>query len=256
MSISISSRTAVFAAQTKARPGPELIPRPQQEPARVNSPKSGVVKTTASAPSRADFGATIDTQPAQVPPGVAQEEVAPEGGPARDPGLQDGRSMFGDINEDGDLNQEDIFHLLKAFNSSVTAADLNADGNVDASDLGILINAIRDIRGKEETSSQPIRPANAEQIPSNSEQVTSPKFSSIQPGDPLIWAPGGADEPVAQPGVFGDLTGDGILNNDDLEALKSTFGQTNGAGDLNSDGRIDAADLGMLLGAFNRQKNA
>ncbi|MGP1347147.1 MAG: hypothetical protein ACTS3F_10850 [Phycisphaerales bacterium] len=46
-----------------------------------------------------------------------------------------------------------------------------------------------------------------------------------------------------------DLTGDGIVNSDDLGILLGAFGSTD-AGDINADGATDSDDLGILLGLF------
>jgi glucose/arabinose dehydrogenase len=48
----------------------------------------------------------------------------------------------------------------------------------------------------------------------------------------------------------GDLTGDGVVDADDLGVLLSAFGTADG--DLNGDGSTDADDLGILLSAFGQ----
>lgn len=48
--------------------------------------------------------------------------------------------------------------------------------------------------------------------------------------------------------LFGDLTGDGMINGADLGAMLGAWG-TEG-GDLNEDGTTDGADFGILLGLF------
>ena len=273
MSISISSRTSVFVAQTQARPGPKAILQPRQEllatapvkgeaiKAPVNVPASAPSSAPVRAPDRVDFGATIDTQTAQDPPGTAQEGIGD--GPERSPGLVDGDSIFGDITGDGTLTRDDITALLKAFNSSVTAADLNADGNVDTADLGLLINAIRELNAKNRPDDTPsdgpgrdLKPQAVMDIPLDRDQepTTSPGpgFADLDPGD----NPGGDDPVVAQPGVFGDLTGDGVVNGDDLAMLQQSFGQSGAVGDLNGDGRVDTADLGAMLGILSRSEDA
>lgn len=49
--------------------------------------------------------------------------------------------------------------------------------------------------------------------------------------------------------VFGDLSGDGVVNSNDLGLLLSNWGGV-GLGDLNDDGTVDSKDLGLLLGAW------
>ena len=62
----------------------------------------------------------------------------------------------------------------------------------------------------------------------------------------LVSPPGGC----TSGGVFGDLTGDGIVNGADLGILLGDFGATSGNSDLNNDGVVNGADLGLLLGAW------
>ena len=47
--------------------------------------------------------------------------------------------------------------------------------------------------------------------------------------------------------VFGDLTGDGLVNGADLGILLVLFGTTNPDGDFNEDGVVNGGDLGALL---------
>lgn len=49
-----------------------------------------------------------------------------------------------------------------------------------------------------------------------------------------------------EPGILGDLNGDGQVDGADLGILLGNWG-TNGVGDLNGDGTVDGADLGALL---------
>jgi hypothetical protein len=53
------------------------------------------------------------------------------------------------------------------------------------------------------------------------------------------------------PGCPEDLTGDGFVDQADLGALLSSYGQDDG-GDIDGDGDTDQADLGALLGLFNQ----
>jgi hypothetical protein len=50
--------------------------------------------------------------------------------------------------------------------------------------------------------------------------------------------------------VFGDLTGDGVVNGDDLGILLGAWGPGSGPADLDLDGNVDGNDLGLLLGAW------
>jgi hypothetical protein len=63
-------------------------------------------------------------------------------------------------------------------------------------------------------------------------------------GDPL------ATVSVVTQTVFGDLTGDGIVNGADSGLLLGAWGSAGPAADLNNDGNVDGADLGILLGAW------
>src|SRR5690606_29628577 len=49
---------------------------------------------------------------------------------------------------------------------------------------------------------------------------------------------------TCDPGLFGDLNGDGFVNGADLGVLLGNWGGS-GAGDLNNDGTVDGADVGM-----------
>jgi hypothetical protein len=51
------------------------------------------------------------------------------------------------------------------------------------------------------------------------------------------------------PGVPGDLNGDGIVNGADLGLLLAQWGST-GTADLNGDGVVNGADLGLMLAAW------
>lgn len=57
---------------------------------------------------------------------------------------------------------------------------------------------------------------------------------------------------ATQTGCPGDLTGDGVINFDDLGMVLGTFGQTGAclAGDANGDGVVNFDDLGMVLAGF------
>jgi hypothetical protein len=58
-------------------------------------------------------------------------------------------------------------------------------------------------------------------------------------------------DPVEPPACPGDLTGDSVVNADDLGVLLSNFGCTSACtADLNGDGVVNADDLGMLLSGF------
>lgn len=50
--------------------------------------------------------------------------------------------------------------------------------------------------------------------------------------------------------LAGDITGDGLVNGADLGILLGDWERTNSAADLNADGIVDGADLGILLGAW------
>ena len=47
--------------------------------------------------------------------------------------------------------------------------------------------------------------------------------------------------------VPGDLNGDGRVNGADLGILLGAWGSAGGAADINHDGIVDGADIGMLL---------
>lgn len=55
---------------------------------------------------------------------------------------------------------------------------------------------------------------------------------------------------IANSGVFGDLSGDGQVNSQDLAILLGDWG-SDGAGDLDGSGEVDATDLAILLGAWS-----
>ncbi|MCB9847616.1 MAG: hypothetical protein H6814_04305 [Phycisphaeraceae bacterium] len=263
MSISISASNAVFVPYGRARHAPIAV----QRAAGSHVAASNTVKPPASAyPGASSLtgpGATTGADGAQGPSGDAQEGVGSD--PGRDPGIQGGPVLFGDINGDDTLNGEDVTALLQAFRSSVSAADLNADGGVDTADLGILINAIREFnaptkpdnsagagpdRTFQELAATPIQP----------DRIAELKSSAIHPGtvisETIDGSPGIVDDPQAQPGVYGDLTGDGRVDADDLAAIRKSFGSASAAGDLNGDGRVDTADLGALLGLLNKPEEA
>ena len=59
---------------------------------------------------------------------------------------------------------------------------------------------------------------------------------------------------VAPPTCDADLTGDGRVDGADLGVLLGTWGPCNGAGtcpaDINRDGQVNGADLGLIMGSF------
>ncbi|MCH2160307.1 MAG: hypothetical protein MK085_00390 [Phycisphaerales bacterium] len=57
------------------------------------------------------------------------------------------------------------------------------------------------------------------------------------------------DDEEADLGPFGDLTGDGLVNQGDFVALMNAWGTSEG--DLNHDGTTDGVDLGLLLEHLN-----
>lgn len=61
-------------------------------------------------------------------------------------------------------------------------------------------------------------------------------------------------EVAASPDCPGDLTGDGVVNLDDLAQLLGHYGMTSGAtyemGDINGDGAVNLVDLAALLGHY------
>ena len=57
----------------------------------------------------------------------------------------------------------------------------------------------------------------------------------------------GWDQPEPCPYVYGDLTGDGLVDGADLGVLLAAWGQDEPAVDFTGDGLIDGADLGSLL---------
>ena len=48
--------------------------------------------------------------------------------------------------------------------------------------------------------------------------------------------------------LLGDLSGDGIVNGNDLAIVLGGFGGSSGQGDVNSDGVVDAFDIAFILG--------
>ena len=73
--------------------------------------------------------------------------------------------------------------------------------------------------------------------------------SDLRPGIADIYAFDLTGSPV----LPGDVNGDGVVNSVDRDLVKSQFGRSNAgvvfsaACDLNGDGRVDAADLAMVL---------
>ena len=56
---------------------------------------------------------------------------------------------------------------------------------------------------------------------------------------------------IGEGGLFGDLTGDGLVNGGDLGLLLGSWGPCAGCpADLDGDGIVDGGDLGLLLGAW------
>lgn len=257
MTTAISARPWVFTAQFQAKPGPAAVPHPGGEAAEAaRQPGAPSSAAFASAANEAGIGATVAAGAAQDPQGDPQELPS---APGRDPGLQGETPMFGDITGDNELNHEDINALMQAFNQSVDQADLNGDGNVNTADLGILIRAINELNQKSRPETTPddlfaetLNPHASAVLGSTSDDIAKHKAASVNPGEPLSETIGGPDDPISQPGVFGDLTGDGVVNGDDMAMLRNSFGSDSAVGDLNGDGRVDTADLGSMIGLLNK----
>jgi hypothetical protein len=243
-----------------APPATEL---PRKTPAATPAVSRQAVALIAGASTVAGQGASIPAGGAQDSTGSAQEGA---GGVTQQEVVNRGVDpIFGDITGDAKLDGDDVTALLKAFSTSVSAADLNADGNVDTADLGMLIIAIQDIVKNPKPDTVPgdgpnrdYHPLSAIDIPSDRERFTEAKSAALDPGDPVSQTDGstGIDSPTSQPGVFGDLTGDGVVNGDDLSVLRQSFGTSETTGDLNGDGRVDTADLGSMIGLLNKPEDA
>jgi len=260
MSINVSSRSAVYSSLFRARPAPPAIPRPGARSAETPAARLGASPAATALTKAATYSATINAKAAQKSPEAAPKSA--ESAPGGDAGVQDRGALFGDINGDNELNSDDITALLDAFNTSVSTADLNADGNVDTADLGALISAIRDLNSQSKATITPdggqnrdLQRVPAVDLPLGQGQPTANKASANAPDNPIIETPVEEDAPTAQPGVFGDLTGDGLVDADDLAALRGSFQSSQSAqagaqtvGDLNGDGRVDTADLGTIMG--------
>ncbi|MGA1632858.1 MAG: dockerin type I repeat-containing protein, partial [Phycisphaerales bacterium] len=54
-------------------------------------------------------------------------------------------------------------------------------------------------------------------------------------------------DPCGDPGIPGDLNGDGIVNAADLNILLAAWGTDSPIADINEDGIVNAADLNILL---------
>ena len=54
-------------------------------------------------------------------------------------------------------------------------------------------------------------------------------------------------DPCGDPGIPGDLNGDGIVNAADLNILLAAWGTDSAIADINEDGIVNAADLNILL---------
>ena len=50
------------------------------------------------------------------------------------------------------------------------------------------------------------------------------------------------------PGLVGDIDGNGLVNGADLAAVLSAWGTKGGAADLDGDGSVGGSDLAILLG--------
>jgi len=48
--------------------------------------------------------------------------------------------------------------------------------------------------------------------------------------------------------ILGDLSGDGVINGNDLAIVLGSFGGGNGQGDVNADGTVDGFDIAYILG--------
>lgn len=264
MSISsIASRNAVYVPHGRMKLAQPATPLPAKALAATQALSKSALGLSARSSAVADKGASIPTLPAQDSTGPAQESAG--GAPFPEAVIQGGDPIFGDITGDAKLDGDDVTALLKAFNTSVAAADLNADGNVDTADLGMLIIAIQDIVKNSKPDNTPgngpnrdYHPLSAMDIPSDRDRFTESKSAALDPGDPVSETDDsiGIDSPTSQPGVFGDLTGDGVVNGDDLAMLRQSFGTSETIGDLNGDGRVDTADLGSMIGLLNKPEDA
>ncbi len=259
MTTAINARPWVYTAQFQAKPGPAAVPHPKEAAAEAANQSGPSSANFASAASEAGIGASVAAGAAQEPQADAQEGPS---SPDRDPGLQGETLVFGDITGDNELNHDDIQALMQAFNQSVNEADLNGDGNVNTADLGILIRAISELNQKNRPDTTPgdtladtLNPHASAVLGFTSDDIAKQKAASDDPQNPFSETIGGSGDPVSQPGVFGDLTGDGVVNGDDMDMLKQSFGSGSAVGDLNGDGRVDTADLGSMIGLLNKPQD-
>ena len=134
--------------------------------------------------------------------------------------------LLGDINGDGIVNSQDLGELLGSWGPCLGCpADLDGDGVVGSADLGLLL-------GNWTVAAQSSSSSLTSQSSSSSLASQSSSSSSV--------------------GLFGDITGDGVVNGADLGALLGRWGESDlgNVADLTGDGTVDGADLGSLLGAW------
>ena len=74
-------------------------------------------------------------------------------------------------------------------------------------------------------------------------EVVSPEAVPVVPHGTILVAP----EDAIAISIFGDLNGDGRINGADLAILLGSWG-TDGDGDLDGDGNVDGVDLAKMLG--------
>jgi len=114
----------------------------------------------------------------------------------------------GDINGDGIVDGSDLGLLLSLWGTDSPQADLNGDGIVDLSDLNILLSN---------------------------------------------WTTPDEEEPTTP--VPGDVNGDGVVDGTDLDMLLKLWGTDAPLADFNGDGVVDSTDLAILLGNWTSPDN-
>jgi hypothetical protein len=132
-------------------------------------------------------------------PPVSKREKPPE----KEPGHDRHFRINVDLNDDGIVNSSDLGMQLGATGQKDMRYDHNKDGVVDDKDIDVLLSFFG----------------------------TSGKARVSNP----------------------DLDGNGMVDGGDLGIVLGSFGEENGAGDINNDGNVNQSDLDLLLAFWGQQ---
>ena len=166
------------------------------------------------------------------------------------------RRVLGDVNGDYKVSAADIVEALPQVGGGLDAADADQDGSVDATDIAIIQSQMG-----ETACSQLEGDANGDKqvdvydlivtyisIGSSLTQFDCDKDGDVDVND--YWTVNDAIGSIASDALEGDINGDWVVDDADVDLLDAVFGTSWTQADIDGSGAINATDLLSLNSAY------